>query len=291
MADPTNDFLSALSALRAGGSPGVATDPDEPRVYWGRTSAQAPALIGGGAASGKPKQFKAPFSGVYERPDVPQRTIGVAETKTLSEAKGEFYNWSESERRKWADHLIGLGLLAPEDAEDYGSLRDTWFDVVDETANFTTAGKELDPWDVASLIAGGEKGAAARKAARDKANFTGTKTTTSKSVDLTDPATAKALVNDTLSRQLGRAATDEEVVEFTNVLNNAARANPSITTTATTYEGGEAVGQSSTTSGGVTAAGQQQMIQDEAMATPEYGAYQAAATYLPTLFQAIGSPV
>jgi len=267
--------------LASGGN--MQVDPQDPPVYWGSKR---------GAFRDKISTF-APLMAPDAADRLKAAPVGQAREKiTLSEAQGQFYSWDEGERRAWGEHLANLGLIDPEDVADYGILRDQWNAVIGEAANFTTAGKKLDPWDVASLIAGSSDDIAARKAASERAKpFSGTKTSTSKTVDLTDPATGKALVNDTLSRYLGRAASDEEIAEFIGVLNNAERSNPATTQTATTYQDGDAVSQSSTTSGGITAAGRQQMIADEAMESPEYGAYQAAATYLPALFGAIGAPV
>lgn len=273
----------AASAVGASASGGTGGSRVEPSVYWGkrdvRSVTRAPArgrMVG---------DFEA------ANPGAPRaRTSTETLMKSLSEAQGEFYRWSDTERRKWADHLFALGLIDEDETSDYATLKGMWDDVVAETANFTTAGKRLSPWEVASLVAGGEAGAAARKAANaKKAPFTGAKSQRSTSVDLTDPKTAKALMNDTLSRVLGRAATDDEIDTFKGVLNAAERANPTTTVSTTNYVAGDAVSQSSTTSGGLTGQARQQMAQDQAMSAPEYGAYQAASTYFNAFLATLGS--
>jgi hypothetical protein len=150
------------------------------------------------------------------------------------------------------------------------------------------AGKKITPWKAAELMS---QGGGDRRYGSSGGAFTGNRSSTSTSVDLTDPATAKAIMNDRLSQALGRAARPEELSQFVQVLNSAERANPTVTTSNTRYDQGEAVSQSSTTSGGLTGAGRSQMVLDRAQALPEYGAVQAATTYFNATVDALDSPV
>lgn len=203
-------------------------------------------------------------------------------TTTRSDALLEFYRWSEAERRQWGEYLAGLGLLDEEDIGNYTELRDAWVTMVEEAAGFASAGGSQTPWDAARIMASG------LPAADKDGPFTGRKTQTAKQIDLTDPTTAKAMVNDVLSKALGRAATDEELRAFGSVLNQAERSNPVTATTVSDFVEGDLVSSSTTRSGGID---RNQVLQDRAMQTPEYGAYQAAATYFPALLSAIQSPV
>lgn len=209
-----------------------------------------------------------------------------------SQAIQTFYSWSDAERAKWAQHLLRLGLIEADEVTDYHLLEKWWKQIVDDTANLTMAGKKLTPFQVATLIAGGEEGAAARRAgAAARQPFSGTKTQTSTSVDLTDPTTARVLVNSVLKEALGRAANPEEVAAFTATLNAAERNNPVRTTTNSTYQADELVSQSSKSEGGLSGAAREQVVMDQAMKKPEYGAYQAATYYFNALASAIQSPV
>ena len=189
-------------------------------------------------------------------------------------------------RLQVGDYLVSVGYLPASKAHDYNSLRTAWNDVIEQGAAFTAAGKFLTPKDVAKLMARGSDSSGS-----GSGGYTGTKSATSKSVDLTDPETAKAMVNDILSNALGRAALPEELATFRQTLNAAEKANPVTTTTTGTYQDGDQVSQTSTRSGGLDSAGKQQVLLDEAKKTPEYGAYQAARMVLGWLGQAIAAPV
>lgn len=120
--------------------------------------------------------------------------------------------------------------------------------------------------------------------------FTGKKTRTVRTVNLTDPATARAMVNSQLSNLLGRRATDEDVDEFVGTLNQFERRNPTVQKTTDTYKDGELTDTKNTQSGGVSDSTVNDMIEDDAMALPEYGAFQAASTYYDAFTQALGAP-
>lgn len=207
---------------------------------------------------------------------------------------------------RWGQHLLKLGLIDPGDETSFEILDEAWRDAVDLASRFPPS-KRITPFEAARLMAG-TGGAAGRGGGRGggggsrygtarEAAFTGARAVTSRqsNVDLTDPKTAKAIVNQALSQFLGRNATDEEVAAFTVSINASERANPTVsdTTTTTSYRDGEQVSQSSnsTTSGGLTGAARQQIVADEAMQKPEYGAYQAASTYWNALQQSLGAIV
>ncbi len=283
----------------------TAFTSDDPPVFWAphigdvldrsRTD-KPPASI---ATPGGPRPNLLNLPGVVQPPASiakPKPTTSKESREAVrisrSEAVQRFYGWSDEERAKWAQHLVNLGLIDEDEALDYQTIRDLWVEVVDETALLTAAGKKLNPWQVASLLAGGEEGAARRRAAREADKpFTGTRTSTARQVDLTDPKTAKSLINGVLADALGRAANPEELQSFLSVLNAAERANPATQTTNTTYQDGVAVSSSSTTAGGLTNAGRQELLLEKAQALPEYGAVQAATTYYNALLQAVQSPV
>lgn len=265
MANP--DPLDALRAELVGLGSGGGAAASEPTVVLDR-----------GRGAKLRKNDITSDGAVIQRPRSGQgrRAVGA------SEAEMEFYRWSDSERSEWGQYLVGLGVLSSEQADDFTTLYKAWQESVKESANFAIAGKVVTPREAAEMLAAG---------ARASGPFSGTKTQTSTNVDLTDPTTARALVNQVLTNQLGRAATDDEIDRFTQILNTAERANPTLTTTTGTYEQGDLVSQSSTTQGGLTAAARQELVSDKVTATPEYGAYQAATTYFNTLLQGIGAVV
>lgn len=219
----------------------------------------------------------------------------VNDLRPTDELRGKVYEWYGTPAfDRWGDHLVKLGLIDEEDARNLAVLDDVWQDVLEYSEKLTGAGHRKTPFQVAELLAGaGAAGGSGRGGGGSGASapFSGVKRTRSTNVDLTDPATARAIVHDSLSSMLGRRATDEELRKFTGLINAAERGNPTVTETATTYQDGDAVSQSSTTTGGLTATGRQQLVEEDAMALPEFGAYQAASTYFNALLGSIGSPV
>ena len=294
MAVNTDD---AVAGVPRGGGGGTFVDPSDPLVWWGYESST------GGSRPATDRGFSAGSSTGGSRPASDRGfTTGLSPSSntepdrvtTVSQAKQRFYNMSEAERKKWANHLLSLGLITEAQSRDFYTLQKWWEQLVQDAAGVYAngSGQRLDPWSTARLVAGDKDAIAARQAeGRAAMPFTGTKSQTSTSVDLTDPTTAKTLVNDVLAQALGRAASPEELSAFTAVLNEAERKNPAHTVTSTTYQDGDAVSQTSATSGGLTGAARQQLLMDKAQESPDFGAYQAATTYYGALLQAIRSPV
>lgn len=212
-----------------------------------------------------------------------QTRSGVFLSREKAYAKvWEWYGTPEFD--KWADYLLELGVISENERTDPNVLAEQWYDAVDTSAHLTAAGKKVKPWDAMRFISGtSQKEAAASKA--------GTQTSTSRSVNLTDPATARALINDVLSRQLGRAARPDEINAFTDVLHAAQQANPILSTETRTWDEAGNYTSNTSTSGGLDAAGATQVLQEQAMQSPEYGALQAGTTYFNAFNQAIQSPV
>lgn len=263
-----------------GGGGGEAVAP-QPNVFFGNRSSFP-------MREKTPKWYQDPSKRNYveAEPATPLKPTKSKVYKPLDQALGEFYSWDDAERRKWGEYLVEIGYLDAEDADDYQSLLKAWNEIVGEAAQFSMSGKDVDPWAAAKIIAGTDE-SGRTKAARER-GFTGTRATMQESVDLTDPTTAKAAINQTLARMLGRYANDEELAAFTATLNQAERDNPVVTRTSTTFADGEATGSKSSSSGGVDGG---QVLEDTAMGTPDYGAYQAASTYMNALTAAIQSPV
>lgn len=303
--NPVQNFLGQIQAAVSGyGGPsssgGSAGGGDE-QVYWTTAFENNRSGVETYFVPGDPKKRKGPAidgdpSIVPNERRYRQQTPYSADPITLPKSAALAWIYQvqgTKEYDRWGDKLVELGLIDEGDNRNFAVLDDWWQQVIDYTAKFTAVGKRLTPWQVVELMAatgasgsGGSGGSGGGDGA-----FTGRRTATSTSVDLTDPATAKALVNRTLSQILGRNANDDEVAAFRSAINSAEQASPTVTNTTTEYADGVATSQSSTTSGGLTDAGRQQMVMDDAMQKPEYGAYQAASTYFNAMTQAIQSPV
>ena len=212
-------------------------------------------------------------------------TVDTDKIVTADEAVNSFWTWDDAQRKSFGDQLVALGLATAADATRTPVLLAAWTDAVDSAASLYTYGKKrVTPWQALSGNAGiegttGKKGASGSGEARSY---------TTTSIDLTSPTAAKALISDTLSKYLGRAANDGEVSAFTTTLNNAQRANPTVTKTDVSADQNTT---SSTTSGGLDSNAQAQMAKESAQANPNYAEYQAAGTYMNYLFSALQAPV
>lgn len=112
------------------------------------------------------------------------------------------------------------------------------------------------------------------------------------SVNLTDPMSARKLVDTALESYLGRKATFQEQEKFLNTLNKREQKSPTVTTqVSTTTPGGP--GMSSTESSTMTQGGFNPSVFAEEFARGQQGAgeYQAATTYLDTFIGALGARV
>jgi hypothetical protein len=115
------------------------------------------------------------------------------------------------------------------------------------------------------------------------------KTTTQTNVNMTDPATARAIATKVFQDLLGRDPGQGEISAYAQALSQSEQQNPSTTTTTTQYDPttGEATNSSSISEGGMTADGQALLASDEIKKGKEYGATQAATTYQNALEQAV----
>ena len=289
-----------MSAVAAAATTATTAQADDPQVYMGSLG---PEQISVTATTSRPltpaEVRRSGPIGMDTTLRPPKRTSNTHsavrypdDIRTVDEVKGQVLAWhGTSEFDRWGKRLLGLGLIDAGDETSVEILDAVWQDAVDLSARFLAAGKKVTPWKAAELLSQGAGAGNGSRYGSSGGAFTGNRSSTSRSVDLTDPATAKAITNDSLSQALGRAARPEELAQFLQVINSAERANPTVTSSNTRYDKGEAVSQSSTTSGGLTSAGRSQMVTDRAQALPEYGAFQAASTYYNALVSALDSPV
>lgn len=191
----------------------------------------------------------------------------------LSVGINSIYGWDEKRWKQLADRLIQSGML-PE-SYTQAQLFDAWEGLVRQTANFNAAGKTVTPWDVIGLMSAGPGGGGIGATPH---------TVVRREVRLSSPDEAEGVLRQVLSAALGRAPTGAELDNFTAQLNSAQRANPEINTSRYNAEG---YLTSSTTTGGVDPGVRARHYAEQ---NPEYGAYQAVATYFPMLEQALESP-
>lgn len=217
---------------------------------------------------------------------------------SADDATGQYFNWSQKARDDFRAKGLLSGLLTTGagDLEAYS----LWSSLVSQAALYGAQGKQVSPLDILSGYVKGNSSSGWIKSGDFETNpATGQKryvgpqfkTTTQNQVDLTDPATARAIAVQQFQSLLGRDPGQGEISAFANALSQSEQQNPSSATTTTQYDmtTGEAVNTDTVTSGGLTADAQAQLAADQAKGKKEYGATQAATTYMNALQSAVGS--
>lgn len=108
------------------------------------------------------------------------------------------------------------------------------------------------------------------------------------SIRLTDPTTARGLVDSALNNYLGRNATEKEREAFRKALNMKEQAAPTVTEQVTTPTGKRSSSTMSTTTGGFDPA---TFAKEYAAGVEGAGEFQAATSLLDSFIQAIGAKI
>lgn len=212
-------------------------------------------------------------------------------------ADGAYFNWTQKAR----DDFRAKGLLSGLLTQGAGDLEaySLWQSLVKQSSLYGAQNQAVSPLDILSgYVKGNSKGGWVKDGDFEVNPTTGErryvgpkfKTTTQTNVNLTDPATARAIATKVFQDLLGRDPGQGEIGAYAQALSQSEAANPSQTTTTTQYDAttGQATDQSSVTTGGMTADGQQLLAEDAIKKKAEYGATQAATTYMNALQAAVG---
>lgn len=213
------------------------------------------------------------------------------------QAAGAYYNWTQKQRDDFRAKAMVGGLLKFGDGDlEAGSL---WQKLVTQASNYGAQNQQISPLDILSgYVKANSNGSQWIKQGNFEVNaVTGErryvgpqfKTTTATNVNMTDPATVKAITNQIFQQLLGRDPGADEIQAYANALSQAEIADPSRTTTTTQYDmtTGDPTNTSSVSVGGLDAAGQQQLAMDQIKKKPEYATTQAVTTYQNALEAAV----
>lgn len=215
------------------------------------------------------------------------------------DAENQFFKWNAKQR---AD-FVAKGLLSGLLTQGAGDLEGAqlWKNLVDQAASYGAANQHVSPLDILNgYVKNNSSGGWVKSSdgqfeinpATGQKRYIGPKfkTTTQTNADLTDPATARAIATSVFQSLLGRDPGDGEISAYAAALAASEQANPSVATTTTQYDPttGEATNSSTVTTGGMSDQGRQQLAMDEIKKKKEYGATQAATTYMNALEQAVG---
>ncbi len=268
-ADPGE--VNALASQYAGGSGTAATVPT---LYWG-PGKPVPVY-------GRPRTGRA-GSGATTVP-------GQAVSKTVDEAVMYLRNLKLDDPKEFfriGDAMVAQGYLkagyAPEDVEG------VWQWAAQKAADYYAGGmgrsvtiaQVLDQWAPSNASNGYSDLAGTGTGAPRLTTYTSTSANVSSRSDIKGAARAVG------QQELGRDLTSSELDALVTKVQAAQRQAPTVTTTTQrTNAAGDQQTSHSTTTGGIN---EQTFITDQLRANPDYAEHQAAAFYLPLLFQALGA--
>lgn len=165
----------------------------------------------------------------------------------------DFYaKWEDPAWRDWLIRSSIASGFAPKNGNTYDYYK-AWVNAGTLAAAAYAGGKKYTPEDVMNFYSAGKQDV-------------GPVTTVRKDVSLTDPSTARALADAILQSALGRMPSDKEYQSLLNTLNDAQRANPTVTTQTVDTEGNV----KSTSKGGINA---QQLLTEKVRETTEGQAF------------------
>lgn len=278
-------------------SPSLPVQSDDPR----RQSIETARDIRGGRNAPEPGsgdlEFRSGGNQTYteirhERKDIQRKKREDAarhakpygdKTLTITQAMNLPFTWDEQEVLDAMERMRASGI----NVQTFDDLSSVWKSLV-ERASMSyamSAGRnQVTPWDVLDLYKSEAKAAGA---------FTnyqhGRQVTTTRSVaDITD-GQAWTVLQETLSRMLGRDPTDQELRDYTYKMNQMAAANPTITKTIQKYRGGKVADTIQKTNAGFTSADMAMAAYEDAQSDPGYAEYQAATTYFNAAMSALGA--
>lgn len=189
-----------------------------------------------------------------------------------------------ADRRRLMQYAKRIGI----DTSNPGNVGKLWLDAIEEARGASLV-SPTTPWQILEAWAGNPSGYSGAGAGGRKQGPR-TITQTSKSVNLTDPKTARAIAKQALRAELQRDPTKAEFATFIAGLGAAEKASPTVTKTTSKFDAeGTQTSSSSTTSGGVNA----QAFADDWMKRkdPEADAIRAGQEYFSAAQQLVGSIV
>lgn len=213
---------------------------------------------------------------------------------TGEEAEAVYNTWSLKRRQDFIAQGKIAGLIDVDGGDMEGA--NLWRALVKEASYFGVKKKQrVSPLDILAGYVKG-KGGGGAVWQRDPSNpdfevnrLTGErryvgprfKTTTQKSLDFSDPATAAAVATRAFQDLMGRDPAKGELGAFAEALNVAEAQSPVVTTTTTEYDPmtGEPVSSSSTNTGGFDATAKSYLAEQRVKGTKEYGVVQAVTNY------------
>lgn len=211
---------------------------------------------------------------------------GGAILRDANEAALDVYNWSPETYADIARQMANVGMI---DAENYtrADVLDAWKQLVKEAVEHHIARPNdlFTPLDMLDINHGNGEGSDGSVKKIDPVKVV------NKSVQISTNEEARNLLRGMLATKLGRKPTAMEVDDFQAALNEAQRANPTVTTSTSYFNAaGQKTSGDSFTSGGLDSNAFAEDQTDWRDPDSEYGRYQAATTYYNAMMGAIRGP-
>lgn len=202
---------------------------------------------------------------------------GVAKTQSVSsieEAVQAFYLMDDAYRDDLQKQMWFLGLIDGPNNMDQAIK--VWSQAVEHSFNFKAAGRDVSPLEAMRRMTNLKAGQIGQG---------GSRTTTSRRIDFTDPAVARAWLREAFQNSMGRDPHDSEIRAMLSQIRSQEQAHPQVVQTTQDSNGNTTT---QTMDPGFDA---QAFIANDIANDPEATAHQAAATLYPALMQALQSPV
>lgn len=217
----------------------------------------------------------------YGTPGTPGRPKRAAtpgtDMFTVDQAKAKFIDLPGEDKERFLNSIKGVTGKRP---DDFFSQQYYWDKMVDAVGAYSSqTGQNISVFDYADKIAQ-QSTPTAGGGGGPTTQFTRTE-----SVNLTDPSTARGLLDQTLGNYLGRNPTQMEYARFLKVLNAQEEASPTITesTTRSTPSGSTvSVRTKGKTTGGVDKG---QLAREYAQSRSDYAETQLSNTGLSALLE------
>lgn len=265
----------------------------------------------GGSASAGQVFMGTPSGAGFVSSFAPTGATGAAPAAPMYLTKNQAYEFYNGMNGKQLQDFIATGQVAGLLQDDDGFIegQKLWKKLVDASAGLTKAGNNVTPMDIlASYMGKGPLGKGKKQQSLWQTQFRGGRkflvntqtgevkyegpqfeTTYQKSIDLTDPTTAKAIATTVFQQLMHRDPGKGELAGYGDALRNAEQQSPTMTQSTVEYDmdTGEQVGVTNNSTGGFGADAKQYLAEQRIKKGKEYGAVQAATTYSNALENAV----
>jgi hypothetical protein len=206
-------------------------------------------------------------------------------TQTVAAVSNQPYLWTSDQVAEAIKKFQDAGYS---NVRDFNSMLGEWGNLVQQAGamySMSSGQRKVTPWDVLEL----NKTAAQKAGTFGVGGSPSTVTQRTRSVSTITNGDGWSVLQNTLSRMLGRDPTDEEVRDFVGRMNHLAAAHPTVTTSTTS---GIGTGHQSTSSHTKPGFDQNDILQNayqQAQENPDYAEVQSATTYFNSALSALGA--